>query len=146
MRSLSYKHNILKQELIERNGITYGLPLFSQEKSVPVKHQNLPDWIFDGKEFSQTAYNRFEKHFNDQQIKYLNAILQLGGKATDNEVREFFNDPIAWPNGKVSARRNALKDLGIVNSNPDAHVKGPFGSPNAVWSVNFKKLYMLLLD
>ncbi len=146
MRSLSYKPNILKQERIERFGVTVDLPLFNQEKSLPVKYQNLPDWVFDGSEFSQIAYNKFEKHLGDQQIKYLNAVIQLGGKATDNDVREYFNDPILWPSGKVSARRNALKDLGIINSNPDSHVDGPFGSPNAVWSVNFKKLYMLLLD
>lgn len=146
MRSLSYKPNILKQERIERFGITVDLPLFNQEKSIPVKYQNLPDWVFDGSDFSKEAYSKFEKHFSDQQIKYLNVVLQLGGKATDNAVREFINDPVLWPSGKVSARRNALIKLGLVNSNPDAHVVGPFRTPNAVWSVNFKKLYMLLLD
>lgn len=143
---MPYKQNILKQERIDRYGITVDLPLFNQEKSVPVKYQNLPDWVFDGSDFSKKAYTKFEKHFGDQQIKYLNAVLQLGGRATDNEVGAFFNDPIKWPPGKISARRNALIALGIINSNPDAHIKGPYGTPNAVWSVNYKKLYMLLLD
>ncbi|HOJ19573.1 MAG TPA: hypothetical protein PLT92_13510 [Ignavibacteriaceae bacterium] len=143
---MPYKENTLKRERIDRFGITVDLPLFNQEKSVPVKYENLPDWVFSGSEFSQLAYNKFEKHFADQQIEYLNAILQLGGKATDNEVQLFFNDPIKWPSSKISARRNALIGLGIIYSTPVSQIKGPFGSPNSVWSVNYKKLYMLLLD
>jgi hypothetical protein len=143
---MPYKQNILKQERIDRYGVTVDLPLFNQEKSIPVKYQNLPDWVFDGSDFSKEAYNKFEKHFSDQQIDYLNAVLRLGGKATDNDVRELFNDPVAWPSSKVSARRNALIKLGIIYSDPTAHIDGPFGVPNAVWSVNFKKIYMLLLD
>jgi len=135
----------LKQERIDRLGITADLPLFNQEKSVPVKYQNLPDWVFDGSDFSKEAYTKFEEQFNDQEIQYLNAILQLGGKATDNQVREFFDDPIKWPSGKISARRNALIFLGIINSNPDSFIKGPFRAKNAVLSVNYKKIYMLLL-
>lgn len=154
---MGFTQNILKQERIARFGQTVDLPLFNQsEESLPMGkgkrdglHQNLPDWIWNGKEMSQKALAKFEKHLAEKEIEYLNAVLSLGGSATDNEVAEFKDKK--WQNGFISARRGALMKIGIIVSRKDAKDElvskiGPCGVKNTIWFVNFKKLFMLTLD
>ena len=144
---MTFQPNILKQELIQIHGQGYGTPLFSQEKEVPATHKNLPDWIWNGKEVSQEALRKFEKYLEEKAVEYLNAVLNLGGEATDNEVADFKG----WERGYVSARRNSLMKVGIIFCYLDKDKKpvgviGKSGSKNTVWHVNFKKLFMLTLD
>jgi len=130
-----------KLERINRFGITVDLPLFNQHDEVQAKYKTLPSWIWDGKEISRQALDIFREQFAQKEIEYLNAVLKLGGEATDNEIVEM----LGWPPGYVSARRNALKHLGIIVSYGKTKT-GPSGVRNIVWSINFKKLYLILED
>lgn len=146
---MGFTQNILKQERIARFGQTVDLPLFNQEKEIPAKFKDLPDWIWNGKEMSQKALAKFEKYLAEKEIEYLNAVLSLGGSATDNEVAEFKDKK--WQNGFISARRAALMKVGIIVSRKDVNDElvgkiGPCGIKNTIWFVNFKKLFMLTLD
>lgn len=148
-----YKPNSIKEELINEFGAGYGTPLFSQQKDVPVPHKHLPDWICDASGIKAEIYNKLKDKFADDSLHYLNAIINLGGNATDHEVKSFFSDETKWPLAIVSARRNYFKNgpFYIITTYPDKSGKpisrvGPMNKPNTVWFVDFKKLYMLLLD
>jgi len=130
------------EEMIGVHGAGYGTPLFLQKDEAPVIHHSLPSWIWNGHEVSQEALLKFENHLAAKEIDYLNAVLNLGGNATDNEVAEYKN----WESGFVSARRNALMKVGIIVSYPDKFKIGPSGIKNTLWFVEFKKLFMLTLD
>ncbi len=141
---MAFGKNILMEELIQVHGAGYGTPLFNQQNEAPVKHENLPSWVWNGKEVSQEALRKFEKHLQEKEVEYLNAVLNLGGEATDNDVYEFKDKK--WQNGFISARRNSLMKVGIIVSYGKKKM-GPTGRvPNIIWSVNFKKLFMLTLD
>ncbi|MGK9477889.1 hypothetical protein [Melioribacter sp. OK-6-Me] len=134
---MSFKQNMRKLERIQRFGVTVDLPLFNQ-KDVPEK-KKLPAWIWDGKGISRRAYDAFKSQFAQKEIEYLRAVLELGGEATDNEIVEI----LGWPPGYVSARRNALKELGVIVSYGKTKL-GPSGVRNTVWSINFQKLYLII--
>ncbi len=152
---MPYKQNILKQERIDRYGVTVDLPLFNQEKTIPVQYQNLPDWIWNGNSIKAEIYNKMKEKFAQDSLEYLNAVIALGGNTTDHEVREYFNDESKWTAAIISARRNYFLNgpFYIITSfpdpkNPDKPISrpGPKGKPNTVWYIDYKKLYMLLLD
>lgn len=158
---MSWKPNIAKEEFIERCGVTAGLPLFESVKEsltkmnqniVPIKSIpepeviNMPDWIWTGTGIKAEVYHKMQDKFAEDSLIYLRAIIHLGGKATDHEVKEFFNDPEKWPLHIVSARRNYFcgEPRRIIKSFPNKTVKGPMGKPNTIWFVDFSRLYQLI--
>ena len=128
---MSYQENSYKREFIERNGQTAGLPLFDNASVY------LPDWIWSGTGLKAEVYARMHLKFSDDAREYLRALILLGGRGTDHEVK----DELGWALHIVSARRNDLKKLGIVQSYEGNKKPGPYGQPNTIWYVNFKNLY-----
>ena len=142
---MSYKRNIVKEERINRYGQTVDLPLFNQEREVP-KIQ-YPNWIWDGTSVKAEVYNKMKEKFAEDSLEYLNAVISLGGQATDHEVKEFFGDDDKWPLHIVSARRNYFlyEPFYIITSYPKQDKIGPKGKSNTIWFVNYKNLLTLLM-
>ncbi len=159
---MSYKRNIAKEEWIERCGITAGLPLFENAKSIEqsaeknqrnslpyaISDVKLPDWIWTGTSIKAEVFHLMKDKFAEDSLLYLRAIIQLGGRATDHEVKEFFNDPEKWTAAIVSARRNYFvgDPYYLVKSYPGYKKPGPKGIPNVIWCVDFAKLYQLIIN
>jgi hypothetical protein len=152
---MTYKPNLLKEELIGLHGAGYGTPLFSQQKELPAAHKLLPDWICDASGIKAEIYNKMKNKFAEDSLEYLNAVLNLGGSATDHDVKSYFDNEDKWPLHIVSARRNYFKNdpFYIIVTYPDKNnpgkpvsKPGPQGKPNTVWYVDFKRLFTLLLD
>ncbi len=150
---MSWKRNISKEEYLERCGVTAGLPLFESAKDCHTEHSRsmtdnfrLPDWIWTGTGIKAEVYHKMKDKFAEDSLLYLRAIIQLGGKATDHEVKEFFNDPEKWPLHIVSARRNYFTGdpRHLIKSFPNKTVMGPLGKPNTIWYVDFTRLYQLI--
>lgn len=151
---MSWKRNISKEEYLERCGVTAGLPLFESAKTeiLPLSKGEdrggvrLPDWIWTGTGIKAEVYHKMKDKFAEDSLLYLRAIIQLGGKATDHEVKEFFNDPEKWPLHIVSARRNYFTGdpRHLIKSFPNKTVMGPLGKPNTIWYVDFTRLYQLI--
>lgn len=139
-----YKRNINKEEMIQRCGITAGLPLFNQEKEIP-KIQ-YPDWLWSGNGIKAEIYNKFKNKFAEDSLEYLRALINLGGRATDHEIKEYFGDDEKWPLHIVSARRNYFTKAPffLVQSFPKQEMIGPRGRPNTIWFVNYKNLFTLI--
>lgn len=153
---MPYKANIAKEEYLERCGVTAGLPLFESAKIPEVlplaKGEDiggvrLPDWIWTGSGIKAEVYYKMQNKFAEDSLLYLRAIVQLGGKATDHEVKDFFNDADKWPLHIVSARRNYFTGdpRYIIKSYPGLKKMGPKGSPNVIWCVDFTQLYKLII-
>ena len=147
---MTWQKNSAKQEWIDRCGVTAGLPLFESVNhsigTLPLLEPELirmPDWIWSGTGIKAAVYNQMKEKFAEDSLEYLNAIIMLGGKATDHEVKDYFNDPEQWPLHIVSARRNYFCNGvdPIITSYPGKTVIGPKGKPNTIWFVNFKNLY-----
>lgn len=140
-------------DLIDRFGETYGLPLFStQETSPPAPLlskergvMKLPDWLWNGNDIKAAVYNAMKDQFAEDSFEYLKALIRLGGRATDHDVKEFFNDVEKWPLHIVAARRNYFtgSPYYLIESFPGQNKIGPKGKPNTIWFVNFKNLYTL---
>lgn len=151
---MTWNKNIAKEKWIERCGVTAGLPLFESAKvNVPEKKEiksldefRLPDWIWTGSGIKAEVYHKMKDKFAEDSLLYLRAIIQLGGKATDHEVKEFFNDPEKWPLHIVSARRNYFtgEPRHLIKSFPNKTLLGPMGKPNTIWYVDFTRLYQLV--
>lgn len=141
-----FEKNAFKEERINRFGITADLPLFNQEKELPaIQH---PDWLWSGNGIKAEIYTKFQQRFAEEAFEYLNALITLGGKATDNEIKDYFNDNEKWPLHIVSARRNYFTKAPfyIVTSYPNSSVMGPKGRPNTIWFINYKNLFQLTLE
>ena len=164
---MTWTANPTKEDLIALHGQGYGTPLFDQigeqtavfkssgekqNKTLPAT--KMPDWIWTGKSVKAEVYNKMKDKFAEDSLVYLNAIIKLGGKATDHEIKNFFDDADKWPLHIVSARRNYFmnKDFlqrygnPIIKSYPGYKKPGPKGSPNIIWCVDFTQLYSILKD
>lgn len=126
---MSFKPNAKKFEEVAEDQ-TAGLTLFDQPR-----YLDLPAWLWDGSAVKAEAYNKLKEHFNTRCCEYLIAIIRIGGEATDNEIKELLD----WPASSVSARRNELKELGIIVSFGKTK-PGPYKCSNTVWSINFNQL------
>lgn len=155
---MPYKRNIAKEEWLERCGITAGLPLFESAKetspSIPLLTKErgrgevaMPDWIWTGSGIKAEVYNKMQNKFAEDSLIYLRAIIQMGGKATDHEIKDFFNDPDKWPLHIVSARRNYFtgEPYHVIKGYPGYKKMGPKKVPNAIWCVDFSQLYKLII-
>jgi hypothetical protein len=151
---MTWKRNIAKEEYLERCGVTAGLPLFESAKSevLPLAKGEdlggvrLPDWIWSGSGIKSEIYHKMQNKFAEDSLLYLRAIIQLGGCASDHQVKEFFNDVEKWPLHIVSARRNYFTGhpYYAIKSYPNKTVIGPKGKPNTLWFVDFTQLYKLI--
>lgn len=153
-----YKFNPLLEEQIMRRGVTVGLPLFEQPKDTADQDtRHLPHWVWDGSGIKAEIYNKLKhcRKWKQNQLEVMQAMITLGGSATDNELKEVTELEI----NIVTARRNDLVQLGLVTSFPDnakpkksngePQVKkklGPHGVANTLWFVNFKNLYNRLFS
>lgn len=144
---MPFKRNLLKEELIGLHGEGYGLPLFDQTEE-PSKVVHMPDWIWDGSGIKAEVYRTMQEKFAEDSFEYLNAIIMMGGSATDHEIKEYFDDVDRWPLHIVSARRNYFcgEPHNIIVSFPDKSKIGPKGKPNTIWFVDFKRLYTIILE
>jgi hypothetical protein len=140
--------------MIEEFGITTGCPLFDSAKSsmpaeknpgVFIKH---PDWLWNGNGIKAEVYNKLKGKFAEDSFEYLNALIMLGGRATDHQVKGYFNDDDKWGLHIVSARRNYFTKAPfyLIESFPGQKTMGPKGMPNIIWFVNYKNLYNLTLE
>jgi len=155
---MTWQKNTAKEEWIERCGVAAGLPLFESAKATSpltpllAKERELkgavPDWIWSGNGIKAEIYEKMQSKFALDSFDYLNAIIMLGGKATDHQVKEYFNDVEQWPLHIVSARRNYFcnGEYPIISSYPGATIIGPKGKPNTVWYVNFNRLYKIIYN
>ncbi|MBI1936690.1 MAG: hypothetical protein HYS25_01055 [Ignavibacteriales bacterium] len=141
-----YHINEHKEERIRRLGITADLPLWNQEPSFPKVQQ--PDWLWSGTGIKAELYNKLKDKFAEDSFEYLNALIILGGKATDHEVKEHFNDNEKWALHIVSARRNYFtkEPFYLVTSYPGQEVIGPKGRQNTIWFLNYKNLFKLIME
>lgn len=142
---MSFTPNIPKEEMIAQHGITWGLPLFQEKPAAHVS--KIPDWLWNGYSVKAEVYHKMKDKFAEDSLEYLNAIISLGGRATDHEVKEFFNDNEKWTLAIVSARRNYFKDhpFYIITSYPGQKKPGPKKVPNTIWFVDYTKLFNLLM-
>ena len=149
---MSYRQNENKMDMINRFGETYGLPLFTQPHPNPSPKERgfgdnikLPDWIWNGSDIKAAVYNAMKDQFAEDAFEYLKAIIKLGGRATDHDVKEYFKDVEKWPLHIVAARRNYFtgSPYYLIESFPGQNKIGPKGKPNTIWFVNFKNLYTL---
>jgi len=142
-----YKRNYDKAEMITLYGAGYDLPLFNQgdNKAAPAIKQ--PDWLWNGEGIKAEVLEKMKNKFSEDKFIYLNALIAIGGRGTDHEVKEYLDDIDRWPLHIVSARRNDLmkSPFFLVTSYPDAKKRGPKGMPNTVWFINYKNLQSLLL-
>lgn len=155
---MPYKPNIAKEEWLDRCGVTAGLPLFESVKTPPqssplIKGEDIggvriPDWIWTGSGIKAEVYNKMKDKFAEDSLLYLRAIIQLGGKATDHEVKDFFNDPDKWTVAIISARRNYFTGdpFYVIKSFPNYKKMGPKKVPNVIWCVDFTRLYSLMSE
>ncbi len=158
---MGWQKNKAKEGWIERCGVTVGLPLFesakyagkrAESKVISESHLDklsvisIPDWIWSGSGIKAEVYHKMKNKFAEDSLLYLIAILQLGGKATDHQVKDYFNDAGQWPLHIVSARRNyfCCGENPVITSYPGKTVIGPKGKPNTVWFVNFKNLHKII--
>jgi hypothetical protein len=151
---MGWKANTTKEEAIERNGEGFGLPLFESAKENKDKTGpghlasciKLPDWIWTGDSLKAAVYYRMQATFAEDSLLYLQAIIKLGGRATDHEVKDFFNDPDKWPASTVSARRNYFmgNPYYIIKGYPDKLKLGPRNNKVTTWYVDFSRLYQLI--
>lgn len=137
---MPFEKNASKVDRINRFGITVDLPLFNQPKE---ERKDLPGWIWSGTAMKADIYKSLKEKFNDDCMHYLEAIITLGGKATDHDVREYFGEPDKWTLAIISARRNDLKKIGVIACYGKKKT-GPRGMPNYIWEVDFKQLYKIL--
>jgi hypothetical protein len=159
---MTWTKNTAKEEWIDRCGVTAGLPLFESAKSTEHSaksnqvgaqlyapgERDLPDWIWTGSGIKAEVYYKMQNKFAEDSLLYLRSIIQLGGKATDHEVKSFFNDQEKWALHIVSARRNYFTGdpYYIIKAYPNKTVIGPRGKPNTIWYVDFTQLYKLIED
>jgi hypothetical protein len=139
--------------MIEEFGVTTGCPLFDSAKSsmpavknpgVFIKH---PDWLWNGNGIKAEIYNKLKDKFAEDSFEYLNALIILGGRATDHQVKNYFNDSEKWTLAIISARRNYFREepFYLVQGFPDQKIIGPKGVPNTIWFLNYKNLFNLTL-
>ena len=128
---MGFKPNELKKEYVEKKSQSGGLPLFDDAPEA-----FLPDWVWNGREIQTEVRELLKKRFNHDSLVYLDAIIALGGQATDHEVKDY----LRWDLHIVSARRNDLKRTGVIESFPEKRKPGPYGQANTIWFVNFKIL------
>lgn len=136
-----WKANEAKKQMVMELGVTAGLPLFND---VPLKAstKRLPDWIWDGTGIKARVFDELKKKFQQDSFEYLAAVIELGGSATDHEVKDYFNDPDKWGLHIVSARRNYWCGAPryVVQSYPGREKPGPKGKLNTIWYINFLQL------
>jgi len=143
---MSWKANASKIDRINRFGQTVDLPLFNKETSPPTpllskeREIRMPDWIWDGSSVKAEVYNELKEKFAEDSVIYLKKLIEVGGRATDNEIMNVFNNKDKWPLAIVSARRNYWKKIGIIQGFQDKWKLGPHGRKNTIWYVNLKKL------
>ncbi len=137
---MTWQPNTDKSEMIKKHGITWNLPLFDSAPAL-----QLPDWIWSGSGVKAEVFEQLKNKFNQDAIEYLKAIVSLGGKATDHEVKEKINSE-RFPLHIVAARRNHWcgHPYYIIQSFPDQKKKGPHGVSNTIWFVNFQNLYKII--
>ena len=134
---MSYlKPNSVKENLINKYGQTYGLPLFEGDKGVikkshlaspsrkkaireshlaspsrkkaireshlasPSLVSRMPNWIWDASGVKAEVYNKLKKHFSNSRIKVIEAMLKLGGAATDEEISNLSGLKVSSVNGR----------------------------------------------
>jgi hypothetical protein len=147
---MSWKANADKIDRINRFGQTVDLPLFENppaplESPEPplLKGDNsarMPDWIWDGSSVKAEVYDELKEKFAEDSVIYLKKLIEVGGRASDNEIMNAFNNKDKWPLAIVSARRNYWKKIGIIQGFRDKWKLGPHGRKNTIWYVNFKKI------
>lgn len=135
---MSFEENISKKKLIAQFGQAAGTPLFDSAGS-----WWLPDWIWNGNDVKAEIFYKMQEKFAADALTYLQALIKIGGSATDHEMKDHFNDVEKWPLHIVSARRNYFKKSGIVECYGKTKM-GPKGKPNFIWHVNFRNLYKLI--
>jgi len=144
-----YERNLQKEEMIERLGITAGCPLFDQAEDNTVNNPGIiiqhPDWLWSGNSMKAEIYNKLKDKFAEDSFEYLNALITLGGRATDHQIKEYFNDVEKWPLHIVSARRNYFTKAPyyLIQSFPGQKFMGPKGIANTIWFINYKNLFNL---
>jgi hypothetical protein len=144
-----YTRNLQIEDMIERLGVTAGCPLFNQEKENTINNPDVviqhPDWLWSGNSMKAEIYNRLKTKFADDAFEYLNALIALGGRATDHQIKEYFNDNEKWTLAIVSARRNYFTKAPyyLIQSFPGQKSMGPKGVANIIWFINYKNLFNL---
>lgn len=130
--------NKAKERIIKKYGETAGLPLFNQiddvdENNMPIIR--IPDWVYSGTGNKSKIYHELKDTWHENRIKVLDALIELGGAATDNEVKERSKLEV----NIVTGRRYDLVQLGLVFAYGKKKI-GPHGAANTVWCVNFSKV------
>lgn len=151
---MPWQPNTDKERLIRKHGVTYGLPLFETSPALSSSPQpspqrgegvGMPDWIWSGSGVKAEVFELLKNKFNQDAIEYLKAIVSIGGRATDHEVKEKINSD-RFPLHIVAARRNHWvgHPYYIIESFPGQKKKGPHGVANTIWFVNFKNLFKII--
>jgi hypothetical protein len=135
---MAFVLNRKKVERIQQQGVTVDCPLFVGIEDAIY----LPSWIWIANEIKRETLDLMCHHFNRQLVQYIKAIVQYGGKASDNDIAKI----TGWPASTVSGRRNQLIQLGIVDANPEKKKIGPFTATNKIWSLNFDRLYDFFIN
>ena len=137
---LTVKRNPKLEERIERFGQTVDLPLFDQPKRTTTagSSKNYPTWLCTGTSVKAGVWDKIKssEKLNEDAWTILNAMINLGGKLTDNEIEETTGLRI----NIITGRRNDLVEAGLVTGFPHITKRGKSGKPNKIWHVNYKNL------
>lgn len=79
---------------------------------------------------SLIAFEKYRDKLSSDAMIYLNALLSLGGEAPDFKVAEL----LSWERARVSARRNELVQLDIVDAG-DSEINPKTGISVICWKV-----------
>ena len=121
----------------QKYGSSWDAPLFSKTtKAGPVSPQSVPFFINDATEEKAQVYNSLlTETTNQEQRNHVLSVIKRLGKTTDNQIaRELKIHP-----STVAARRNELRDLGLVvpildETGKKVKIRDSItGIPNTLW-------------
>jgi len=138
------KYNRYKLSMRMKYGSEWDAPLFRTKsqslRPEPETPRSGPDIIDDATEDKAEVYNNMNKLTAKEQRERVLSVIKKFGAATDNQVaRELNIHP-----STVSARRNELRDLGLVvpvldNQGGKVKIKDKItNTSNILWKVKLK--------
>ena len=106
-----YKKNIYRQELIQRHGITAGLPLFDMRSAdhIQARIVHAPKSIPVATDTRKLSHLALEMKIAEEQQKVLDAFCSVVD-ATNKEIAAMLNIDAST----VSGRNNELRKLGLI--------------------------------
>jgi len=125
---MNYKNGVNVMERAQENN--------TQGDISQTRPEEVPGWAWDGFRMREDLKEALTGKLAETQMRYLTAVFTLGGAGTDYEVSLQSGMPVHL----ISARRNELKNRGLILSANWEKKQGPYGSLNTIWHIDFNRL------